>query len=209
MRKELVGPLLAGRSKYPLYHLQKQRAPCWAAEFCFYTKRKELRQYISVAFPWLECDLFKPGWQLTISTEAKGFVYKRRRKWTTLILTDEGGTCFVLNDLQELCPPYIPTFDSHSSNLVHFLCQSHPTYPRDDRPSNEIDNWKYDIWSGRCRAWSDIMRTNCRSLLRAAPRFSPLSVFRVHSVKCDRRVRGPIGVAKWSLCAHKCDGKVQ
>lgn len=36
--------------------------------------------------------------------------------------------CFALNDFQEL-PPYIPTFDSHSSNFMYFFVNQAPHNP--------------------------------------------------------------------------------
>lgn len=83
---------------------------------------------ITVAFAWPDCDLFRPGWLLNISRRAKGSVCRRCGERTTLVLTDQQMTlnCFDLNDLREFPPPYTPTFDSHSSHLMHVFVNRAP-----------------------------------------------------------------------------------
>lgn len=125
VREESVWPLLTGRYKCSPYHLWEQRALCWAAKSFVSIVRGKSRdtKSITVAFAWPDCDLFRPGWLLNIPRRAQGSVCRRCGEWTTLVLTDQQMTlnCFDLNDLLEFPPPYTPTFDSHSSDLMYFL----------------------------------------------------------------------------------------
>lgn len=71
------------------------------------------------------------------------------------------------------------------------------------RLSKDNDIWKYDVWSAYWCARSDIMRTNCRSLLRAAWGFHDSLFLEFISSNMTKEWVDPFKLAAKPLCPHR------